>query len=153
MFHWPGNSTNACGVVHGRGQYFFRDLLASQKASASGQVSDNDSSINDSDCEALIASLDDEDNSDNQVIGKKSSKKWDPTVSNPTDISQQAINMRILTKLQGLGKRLDAMEQKSCKNGTDTSKIKNKSAKAKVMTQPMVTQTPGHPYISMIYKV
>ena len=33
---------------------FMRDLLASQKSSSSGQVSDNDSSIHESDCEALI---------------------------------------------------------------------------------------------------
>ena len=39
---------------------FLKDLLASQKTPGSGQVSANDSSINDSDCEALIASSDEE---------------------------------------------------------------------------------------------
>ena len=38
---------------------FLRNLLASQIASIYGQVCDNDSSINESDCEALIASSDD----------------------------------------------------------------------------------------------
>ena len=39
---------------------FLKDLLASQKTPGSGQVSDNDCPINDSDCEALIASSDEE---------------------------------------------------------------------------------------------
>ena len=33
---------------------FMKDLLASQKPSVSGQVSDNESSITNSDCEVLI---------------------------------------------------------------------------------------------------
>ena len=39
---------------------FMKDLLACQRNPLSGQVSDNDCSINDSDCEALIASSGDE---------------------------------------------------------------------------------------------
>ena len=45
---------------------FMGDLLASQRNPSSGQVSDNDSSINDSDCEVLIASSGDEHDSCSQ---------------------------------------------------------------------------------------
>ena len=50
---------------------FMKDLLASQEASVSGQLSDNDSSINDSGCEALSASSDDEDNASNWGLTEK----------------------------------------------------------------------------------
>ena len=87
---------------------FIKDLLASQKIPES--VSDNDSSINDSDCEALIASSDDD--SESHPQGSNDSKlvhKTDPTMSDTGCSSQQAINMQMLSQLQSLGKRLDAM--------------------------------------------
>ena len=52
---------------------FIQDLLAAQKASTSGQVSDNESSITESDCEALIASSDEE-TSCKHVVDKKLKK-------------------------------------------------------------------------------
>ena len=123
---------------------FLRDLLTSQQASATGQVSD-ESSINDSDCEALIASSDDVQASCNETENQQTSvKRSDPTESDSQSTSQQAINIQILAQLQSFGKRLDVMEKKSCKKSTDTTKIKNKSFKSKVKSQPAVTLSPVH---------
>ena len=47
---------------------FMMELLVSQQESTTGQVSDNDSSIDESDCEALIASSDDDYDSRQQVV-------------------------------------------------------------------------------------
>ena len=109
---------------------FLKDLLSSRKTAGSGRVSDNDSSINDSDCEVLVASSDEESESrPHSSNASKSVHKTDLTVSDTGCSSQQAINMQILSQLQSLGKRLDAMEKKSCKKSIDTSKIKSKSVK------------------------
>ena len=79
---------------------FMKDLLHAQKSSSSGQVSDNDSSINESDCEALIATSDDESGSGNEGTSTFV-KKSDPTKSDVSQsLSQQAINMQILAQLQ-----------------------------------------------------
>ena len=95
---------------------FMKELLASQQDPSSGQVPDNDSSINESDCEALIASSDDDNDSNDKVVNRqKSGKKSDLTDSDSQSMSQQAINIKIHEQLQSLGKRLDAMERKSCK--------------------------------------
>ena len=61
---------------------FMKELLASQQDSTTGQVSDNDSSINESDCEALIASSESDDNDSREHVVKshKSSRKSDPTM-------------------------------------------------------------------------
>ena len=78
---------------------FMKDL-ASQQPTVSGQVSDNESSINDSDCEALIAILDDNHYSLSEGIShEKSVKNLDPTVSDSQSISQQAFNIQILAQL------------------------------------------------------
>ena len=124
---------------------FLRNLLAIQKASIFGQVSDNESSLNESDCEAIVASSDEE-TSCKCVVDKKSDKHSDPTVLGTSEISQQTINMQILSQLQVLGKRLEAVEQKSCKKSTDVSKIKTKSTKPKSVSQAVVAHTPSHPY-------
>ena len=52
--------------------------------------------------------------------------------------------MQILTQLQALGSRLDAMEKKSCKKSTVITKIKNKSTKPKIKSQTAVTPPPVH---------
>ena len=122
---------------------FMRDLLASQKASTSGHVSDNEYCINESDCEALIPSSDEE-TSSKHVVGKKAGNS-DPTLSGTTDISQQAINMQIVSQLQMLGKCSDAMEQKSCKKVLTLQKSKVKVPNPK-LPQTMVTHTPSHPH-------
>ena len=119
---------------------FMKELLASQQDPSSEQVSDNESSINDSDCEALIASSDDD--NEHIVNRQRFAKKSDPTDSDSQSMSQQAINVKILEQLHSLGKRLDNMERKSCKKSTDTTKIKNKGYIPKVKTQTAVTLPP-----------
>ena len=125
---------------------FMKDLLQAQKSFSSGQVSDNDSSINESDCEALIATSDDESGSGNEGTGTQTFvKKSDPTKSDVSQsTSQQAINMQILAQLQTFCTRLDAMEKKSCKKSNDTTKIKSKSTKTKPKTHTAVTIPPVH---------
>ena len=58
----------------------WRDFLASKKSSISGQVFDNDSSINESDWEVLISSLNDGHKSElSSIIDKKSVANSDRT--------------------------------------------------------------------------
>ena len=61
-----------------------------------------------------------------------------------SSVSQQAINLQILSQLQTMDKRLDAMEQRSCKKSTDSSKIKNKSVKSKTKVKTQVAPSPSH---------
>ena len=124
---------------------FMKDLLAVQKSSSSGQVSDNDSSINESDCEALIASSDDNTDSCNKGTSTQTFvKKSDSTKSDVHSSSQVAINMQIRAQLHKLGSRLDAMEQKSCKKTNNKTKIKNKGKKTKNKPHIAVTLPPVH---------
>ena len=106
---------------------FISDLLASDRTHT-GQVLGSDSSLNDTDCDALI----------NSPLAKASSsghtgtnKKYesDPTLSDSVVVSQQVINMQILSQLKSLGRRLDDMEAKNCKKTSDQSTIKVKSIK------------------------
>ena len=62
----------------------------------------------------------------------------DPTLSDNDCISQQVINMQILSQLQFLGRRLDDMEARNCKTTSNQSKTKNKSVRKKVKS----TETP-----------
>ena len=104
---------------------FLKDLLASQKTPLSGQVPDSDSSLNASDCEALIATSGDEHDSCIEGTNQETFvKKTDQTVSDTQSTSQQAINIQILAQLQSLGSRLDAMEKKSCKKVTTPPRLK-----------------------------
>ena len=116
---------------------FMSDLLA-KEGSHTGQVSDSESSINDSDCEALIHSSPVKPCLSNEA---GSSVGSDPTVSD-TSISQQVINMQVLSQLQALGKRLDSMEAKSCKKTSDQSKTKNKTVKKVKHSETPVTVAP-----------
>ena len=109
-----------------------KDLLAAQKASTFGQVSDNESSITESDCETLVASSDEETSCKHVVDKKNLITVRIRQGSGTSAISQQAINMQILSQLQVLGKRLEVMEQKSCKKNTDSLKIKSKSSQRKI---------------------
>ena len=64
-------------------------------------------------CEALIKSSPVKAcSSGHAVLSSKAGS--DPTLSD-TSISQQVINMHILSQLQSLGRRLDNMEAKNCK--------------------------------------
>ena len=116
---------------------FMSDLLA-KEGSHTGQVSDSESSINDGDCEALIHSSPVKPSLSNEA---GSSVGSDPTVSD-TSISQQVINMQILSQLQALGKRLDSMEAKNCKKTSDQSKTKNKTVKKVKHSETPVTVAP-----------
>ena len=82
---------------------FMPDLLASNRA-YTGQVSDSESSINDSDCEALIKSSPSKACSSDYAVSSNKVGS-DPTQSD-SSISQQVINMQILSQLQSLDKRL-----------------------------------------------
>ena len=91
-------------------------------------------------CEALIKSSPVKAcSSGHAVLSSKAGS--DPTLSD-TSISQQVINMHILSQLQSLGRRLDNMEAKNCKKTSDQSKVKNKSVKKAKKYETPVTVTP-----------
>ena len=106
---------------------FMSDLLANNKEN--GQVSDTDSSIDERDCEALLNSPS---TSVQNVAYNDQNVESDQNPSLGGPVSQQMINMQILQQLQSLGKRLDTMEEKTCKKNSDQTKIKNKTVKKKV---------------------
>ena len=91
---------------------FMSNLLASNRTQT-GQVSGSDSSIHGSDCDALVncppakAS-----SSGHNAVNKKCES--DLTLSDNDVVSQQVINMQIVTPLKSLGRRLDDMEAKNC---------------------------------------
>ena len=116
---------------------FMSDLLANE-GTHTGQVSDSESSVNDSDCEALIQSSPVKASTSNH---SRSTVGSDPTLSD-TSITQQVINMQILSQLQALGKRLDSMEAKNCKKTSDQSKTKNKTVKKTKRIETPVTVAP-----------
>ena len=92
------------------------DLLACDRTHT-GQVSDSESSINDSDCKALIQSSPVKACSSGYAVSS-SKVGSDPTPAD-TSIIQQVINVQILSQLQSLGRRLDNMEAKNCKKTSD----------------------------------
>ena len=72
----------------------------------------------------------------------------DPTLSDNDDVSQQVINMQILSQLKSLGRRLDDMEAKNCKKTSDQSKVKSRHIKKKVKsTETPVTVAPVLPLL------
>ena len=125
---------------------FISSLLQSQQnTSKTGQVSDSDSgsesndsmSNNDSDTERLGAS--ESTGIDKQVPGSSSSSN----TSSSAVVSQQEINLQILTQLGSITERLDMIEsRKKCKKSNDVRKLKSKSKKHTVMPQPPVTLPP-----------
>ena len=90
---------------------FMSDLLANNNKE-NGQVSDTDSSIDERDCEALLNSPS---TSAQNVCYTDNNVESDQNPSLGGYVSQQMINMQILQQLQSLGKRLDTMEEKTCK--------------------------------------
>ena len=89
------------------------DLLASNRTHT-GQVTDSESSINDSDYETLITSLLSKAHSPSHTVSQKKVVS-DPIPSDNDSISQQVKNLQILSQLQSLGKRLDGIEAKIVK--------------------------------------
>ena len=106
---------------------FLSDLLASDRTQT-GQVSGSDSSLNDTDCDALL----------NSPLAKASCSSHsgintehvsDPSLSDNNAISQQVINMQILSQLKSLGRRLDDMEMKNCKKTVIKVKLNQKASR------------------------
>ena len=121
---------------------FISDLLAGDRTQT-GQVSGSDSSLSDNDCDALITSPLAKTGSSG-LPGCNTKHVSDLSLSDATDVSQQVINMQILSQLKSLGQRLDDMETKNYKKTSDQSKIKSKNVKKKVKsTDTPVTVAPN----------
>ena len=86
--------------------HFLSDLLTCDRANKTGQVSDTESSISESDCEALISSSS---HVSQTSKVKSSNSESEPTSSQSGSMSQHDINVQILSQLQLLGWRLDQM--------------------------------------------
>ena len=89
---------------------FMSDLLASDRTHT-GQVSGSDLSIYDSDFDALVNSPISKPGSSGHTITNKKCE-LDPNLSESDAVSQQVINMQILSQLKKLDRRLDDMEAK-----------------------------------------
>ena len=121
-----------------------RLLQCQQSTSLSGQVSDSDSGSENN------SSMSDVDSDNKKTPGSESTgvDKQVPSSSNtyrdsnPETVSQQAINLQILSQLGDISKRLNAIENKNSKKGTDNSKVKKKGTKTAVGTYTPVTLPP-----------
>ena len=108
--------------------FMSRLLQCQQNTSQSGQVSDSDSG---SENNSILSNESDNE----QTHGSESTggDKQVPSSSNTCleinadTVSQQAINLQILSQLGDISKRLNAIENKKPKKSSDRSKIKNKS--------------------------
>ena len=100
---------------------FLTELLKQQN----GQVLDSESSISESDCEALIAS---DSESDGERPEPSSCK--DKVVKESSSVTQDVINEKILAQLDKLGKRLDSIESNVSKQGVSSTKCKKLKSKA-----------------------
>ena len=98
-----------------------------------GKVSDSESSISESDCEALIAS---DPESDAEQL--ETSSRKDKVVQESSSVTQTVINEKILAQLDKLGKRLDSIENNVSKQGV----VKNKCKKSKLKPDSSVTVSP-----------
>ena len=110
---------------------FLTELLKPQN----GQVSDSESSISESDCEALIAS---DLESDAEQPESSSRKDKVASSSESSSVTQDAINAKILAQLDKLGKRLYSIES----NISKQSVVKTKCKKAKRKADSSVTVSP-----------
>ena len=108
---------------------FLTELLKQQN----GQVSDSESSISESDCEALIASHPESDGEQPET-----SSRTDKVVKESRSVTQDVINEKILAQLDKLGKRLDSIENNVSKQGV----VKNKCKKAKSKADSSITVSP-----------
>ena len=87
-------------------------ILAELLKQQNGQVSDSESSISESDCEALIAS-----DPESDVEQPETSSHKDKVVKESSSVTQDVINENILAQLDKLGKRLDNIENNVSKQG------------------------------------
>ena len=102
---------------------FLTELLKQQN----GQVLDSESSISESDCEALIASDSESDGEQPEPSSRK-----DKVVKESSSVTQDVV------KLDELGKRLDSIESNVSKQGV----VKNKCKKLKSKADSSVTVSP-----------
>ena len=117
---------------------FLAQLLKQQN----GQVSDSESSISESDCEALIAS-----DQDSYVGSVKTSSPKEKVVTSAESsiVNQEAINIKILSQLEKLGKRLDSIETNV--NKSSGTKVHSKKAKRKVDSSATMSPSSQVPQI------
>ena len=90
---------------------FMSDLLDSDRTTKIGQVSDSESSISESDCEALVASP----SHDSKNSKFKPYFDSDPTSSQSDNVTQHDFNVQILSESQLLARKLDEIEVKIVK--------------------------------------
>ena len=120
--------------IHLEDGKFLTELLKKQNK----QVLDSESSTSDADCEALIAS----DQASYVEHFKSSSPKGKVASSNTeSTVTQEVINVKILSQLEKLGKRLDNIENIVVKQNV----MKPKSQKVKRKIDSLDTVSPsGH---------
>ena len=107
-------------------------ILAELLKQQNGQVSDSESSISESDCEALIAS-----DPESDVEQPETSSHKDKVVKESSSVTQDVINENILAQLDKLGKRLDNIENNVSKQG-----VVKKCKKSKGKADSLVTVSP-----------
>ena len=106
---------------------FLTELLKQQN----GQVLDSESSISESDCEALIASDSESDGEQPEPSSRK-----DKVIKESSSVTQDVINEKILAQLDKLGKRLDSIESNVSKQGFAKNKCKKSKADSSVTVSP-----------------
>ena len=122
--------------------FMSRFLQSQQSTSQSGQVLDSDSgSENNSNMSNAESDNEDTQGSESTGVDKQVRSSLNAFRDQNTDtVSQQAINLQILSQLGDI-RCLHVIENKKPKKSSDTSKIKNKSTKA-VRTHTPVTLPP-----------
>ena len=123
--------------------FMSRLLQCQQNTSKSGQVSDSESGseLNDSMSNAESDAEKTEVSKSTGVDKQVPSSSNNTSTSNSDTVSQQAINLQILSQLGNIS--LDAIENKKPKKSKDVSKLKKKkSSKKAVVPQTPVTLPP-----------
>ena len=125
-------------------RFMLRLLQCQQNTPKSGQVSDSDSGSENNESMSNAES----DTEQTEVSESTGVDKQGPSSSNDSRglnsdaVSQQAINLQILTQLGSISKRLDAIENKKPKKSSDVSKLKSKNTKKTVVPHTPVTLPP-----------
>ena len=130
-------------------EQFLNELLGHKSSSFNDSTNMSDSfqesSDGELDCDALLDSSDIEIHTTSDKTSKQSSSHH-PQQTNSADITsdfkiQSVINSQILDQLQKIGKRLDKIENGTCKKTVDKTKIKGKSSsKSKEKVAPKLQQ-------------
>ena len=88
----------------------FMSYLQASDRILTGQISDSESSINDSDYGALVSSPNFKSNSSPGVILTNNKLNSDPIGSHSDSVSQRVIKMQILSQLQALDRRFHMLK-------------------------------------------